>query len=106
MSGLTGLGSVLAVRLSAGIQRQGVWTPAALVNLTGLFGEQLDFFTSEHPLSVLGPSVGLGVTLAPTRFQWGRTQLSVLEVGVGVGTDRPGLGQLVGLTLLEVGRTF
>ncbi|QRK06018.1 hypothetical protein JQX13_38720 [Archangium violaceum] len=102
-SGLTGLGSVLAVRVGAGMQRQGWWSPAALVNLTGLFGDRIDFLTPEHVRPVQGPSLGLGLTLAPARFDLGRTQVSVLEVGVGVGTDRPGLGLFYGLTLLEVG---
>jgi hypothetical protein len=102
-SGLTGLGSALAVRVGAGVQRQGWWTPAAMVSLTGLFGDRLDFLTPEHPLPVEGPSVGVGLTLAPARFALGRAQVSVLELGVGVGTDRPGLGLLYGLTLLEVG---
>ncbi|PTL76999.1 hypothetical protein DAT35_45960 [Vitiosangium sp. GDMCC 1.1324] len=102
-SGLTGLGSALAVRVGAGVQRQGWWAPAALVSLTGLFGDRMDFLTPEHPAPVAGPSVGLGLTLAPARFTLGRAQVSVFELGVGVGTDRPGLGLLYGLTLLEVG---
>jgi len=102
-SGLTGLGSALAVRVGAGVQRQGWWSPAALVSLTGLFGDRMDFLTPEHPLPIAGPSVGLGLTLAPARFTLGSAQVSLLEVGVGVGTDSPGLGLLYGLTLLEVG---
>ncbi|HEX8441993.1 hypothetical protein [Archangium sp.] len=102
-NGLTGLGSALEVRVGAGVQRQGWWTPAAWVSLTGLFGDRLDFLTPEHPLPVAGPSLGLGLTLAPARFSLGRAQVSLLELGVGVGTDRPGLGLLYGLTLLEVG---
>jgi hypothetical protein len=103
VNALTGLGSVLAVRVGAGVQRPGWWAPAALVNLTGLFGDRLDFFIPEHPSSVEGPSLALGLTLAPARFTLGRAQVSLLELGVGVGTDRPGLGLLYGLTLLEVG---
>ncbi|HEX5750865.1 MAG TPA: hypothetical protein VFZ09_31865 [Archangium sp.] len=100
---LTGLGTAFAVRVGAGVQRQGWWAPAALVNLTGLFGDRLDFLTPEHPVPVVGPSLGLGLTLAPARFTLGKAQVSVLELGVGVGTDSPGLGLLYGLTLLEVG---
>ncbi|HYO68056.1 MAG TPA: hypothetical protein VEU33_18455 [Archangium sp.] len=100
---LTGLGTAFAVRVGAGVQRQGWWTPAALVSLTGLFGDRLDFLTPEHPVPVAGPSVGLGLTLAPARFTLGKAQVSVFELGVGVGTDSPGLGLLYGLTLLEVG---
>jgi hypothetical protein len=103
VNGLTGLGSALAVRLGAGVQRQGMWSPAAWVSLTGVFGDRLDFLTPEHPVAVAGPALGLGLTLAPARFTLGSAQVSVLELGVGVGTDRPGLGLLYGLTLLEVG---
>lgn len=102
-SGLTALGSALAVRVGAGVQRQGWWSPAVLVNLTGIFGDRVDFLTPEHPEAVAGPSVGLGLTLAPVRFSMGRARVSALELGVGVGTERPGLGLLYGLTLLEVG---
>jgi hypothetical protein len=102
-SGLTGLGSALEVRVGAGVQRQGRWAPAALVSLTGLFGDRLDFLTPEHPSVIPGPSLGLGLTLAPARFALGQARVSVFELGVGVGTDRPGLGLLYGLTLLEVG---
>ncbi|HEX8433738.1 hypothetical protein [Archangium sp.] len=102
-SGLTGLGTAFAVRVGAGVQRQGRWAPAALVSLTGLVGDRLDFFTPEHPSRSAAPSLGLGVTLAPSRFNLGQAQVSLFELGVGVGTDRPGLGLLYGLTLLEVG---
>jgi hypothetical protein len=102
-SALTGLGSALAVRVGAGVQRQGWWAPAALVSLTGLFGDRLDFLTPEHPTFSAAPSLGLGLTLAPARFNLGQAQVSLFELGVGVGTDRPGLGLLYGLTLLEVG---
>lgn len=103
VSALTGLGTSFAVRVGAGVQRQGWWAPAALVALTGLFGERMDFLTPEHPTFLAGPSLGLGLTLAPARFSLGRAQVSLLELGVGVGTNRPGLGLLYGLTLLEVG---
>ncbi|WP_434386579.1 hypothetical protein [Melittangium boletus] len=100
---LTGLGSVLEARLGAGVQRQGFWAPAALLSLTGLFGDQLSFALTERDHTVRGPALGVGVTLAPARFQLGEAQVSLLEVGVGVGSDLPGRGLLLGLTLLEVG---
>ncbi|KFA91765.1 hypothetical protein [Archangium violaceum] len=103
VNALTGLGSAFAVRVGAGVQRQGWWAPAVLLNLSGLFGDRLDFLTPEHPVPVAGPSLGLGLTVAPARFTLGKAQVSVLELGVGVGTDNPGLGLLYGLTLLEVG---
>jgi hypothetical protein len=103
VSGLTGLGSVLALRLGAGVQRQGFWTPAALVTVTGLLGDRLDFLTPQQPLTGAMPALGLGVTLAPARFTLGQAHVSLLELGVGVGTEGAGQGMLYGLTLLEVG---
>lgn len=51
---LTGLGTAYAVRVGAGVQCQGWWAPAALLNLTGLFGDRMDFLTPEHPVPVGG----------------------------------------------------
>lgn len=106
VNALTGLGSVLAVRLAAGVQRQGRWTPAALVSLTGQFGDQLGFVMPENPGAVRGPSAALGLLLEPARFSLGRAQVSFLELNVGVGSDFPGRGMLYGLTLLEVGMSL
>ena len=103
LNALTGLGAVLEVRVGAGVQRRGEWAPAALLSLTGLFGDRLSFALPERTLPVRGPALSLGVTLAPARFVLGGAQVSLLEVGVGVGTERPGLGLMYGLTLLEVG---
>lgn len=104
VNGLTGLGSVLAVRLGAGVQHSGgFWTPAALVSLTGLFGDQLGFLMPDATAFSRSPAVGLGLTLAPARFTWGRTQVSLMEVGVGAGVDGASRGLVYGLTLLEVG---
>jgi len=106
VEGLAGLGAVLSVRVGAGVQRQGWWTPALLVYLTGLFGDRLSFPTSEAPTAGWGPGLAVGLTLAPLRFRIDRVQLSLLEVSVGVGPDAGGAGQMVGLTLLEVGASL
>jgi hypothetical protein len=103
VNALTGLGTSFAVRVGAGVQRRGLWAPAALVTLTGLFGDRLEFLTPENPALNGGPSLGLGLTLAPARFSLGNAQVSLLELGLGVGKERAGLGLLYGLTVLEVG---
>lgn len=104
VSGLTGLGSVLAVRLGAGVQYPGAfWSPAARVSLTGFFGDQLGFVMPDGDTVSRGPALGVGLTLAPVRFQLGRAQVSLVEPTVGVGLDGVGRGTVVGLTLLEVG---
>ncbi|ATB35683.1 hypothetical protein CYFUS_001097 [Cystobacter fuscus] len=104
VNGLTGLGSVLEVRLGAGVQRpSGGWRPAALVSLTGLFGDQLGFVMPGESVYARGPALGVGLTLAPARFSLGSAQVSLVELGVGVGGDGVGRGPIYSLTLLEVG---
>jgi hypothetical protein len=103
VSGLTGLGSVLAVRLGVGAQIRGICTPAVRLELSGLFGDRLSFLNPDHPTPIGGPAVALGLVVAPIRFTFEGTQMSVLELGVGAGTDAPGMGLRFSLTLLEVG---
>jgi hypothetical protein len=104
VNGLTGLGSVLEVRLGAGVQRPGGWwRPAAGVSLTGLFGDQLGFLMPGESVSARGPALGVGLTLAPARFSLGSAQVSLVELGVGLGGDGASRGLVYNLTLLEVG---
>lgn len=100
------LGNAAALRLGAGLQRSGTYTPAVLLSLTTVVGDRLTFLTSEHPTPVRHPAMSLGVSVAPLRFTQGGMQLSVLELGVGVGSDLPGLGLTWQLGLLEVGTSF
>jgi hypothetical protein len=95
-----------ALRLSAGAQLRGPYAPAALLTLTTLMGERLSFLTPEHPTRITAPAVSLGVTLAPVRFDLPQVQISVLQLGVGVGSDFPGLGLSYSLGILEVGARF
>jgi hypothetical protein len=100
------LGNAASLRVGAGVQRGGTWAPAALLTVTTLFGEHLSFLTDEHPVRIQGPAVSLGITLAPVRFATEAVQVSVLQLGVGVGSDLPGLGIHYSLGLLEAGVTF
>ena len=100
------IGNVGALRLGAGLQRSGTYTPAVLVTLTLVMGDRLTFLTPEHPTPLRGPAVALGLSVAPLRFTQGGLQLSLLELGVGAGTDLPGLGLSWQLALLEAGTTF
>ncbi|HSP78929.1 MAG TPA: hypothetical protein VLQ93_10385, partial [Myxococcaceae bacterium] len=106
LSYLLSIKNVAALRLGAGLQRRGTYTPAVLVTLSALLGDRLAFLTPEHPEPVSGPAVALGVNLAPLRFTHEGTQISLLELGVGVGTELPGLGLSFQLGLLEVGVSF
>jgi hypothetical protein len=97
------LGNTVGLRLGAGVQRRGIYQPAALLTLTTLLGDRLVFMTPEHPVPVQHPAMTLGVSVAPLRFSMGKTQLSLLELGVGVGTEFPGLGLSYRVGLVEVG---
>lgn len=100
---LLGVGHTVGLRLGAGVQRRGLYQPAALLTLTTFLGDRLAFMTPEHPVPVLHPGMTLGVSVAPLRFSMGKTQLSLLEVGVGVGSEFPGLGLSYRVGLVEVG---
>lgn len=100
------LGNAASVRVGAGVQRRGMWAPAALLTVTTLFGEHLSFLSPAHPEPVPGPAVSLGVTLAPMRFDLQEVQISVLQLGIGAGSDFPGLGLHYSVGLLEAGVSF
>ncbi|WP_375773039.1 hypothetical protein NR798_19825 [Archangium gephyra] len=106
LSYLSLLGNAASLRVGAGIQRSGTYAPAALLTLSTLFGERLSFLTPAHPTRIAGPAMSLGVTLAPVRFDFQSVQLSLLQLGLGVGSDLPGLGINYSVGLLEVGATF
>jgi hypothetical protein len=100
------LGNVMGLRLGAGVQRQGTYRPAVLLSFATLVGDDLSFLTPAHPRPLAGPAMSLGVTVAPLRFALNGTEVSVLELGLGVGSDLPGLGLTYNLGLLEVGLRF
>ncbi len=103
VNGLIGMGSALEVRLGAGVQREGSWSPMASLQLSGLIGQQLRLLSPEYPRAAPAAAVTLGVALAPVRFNVANTRVSALELNVGVGPDVSGLGLRYGLTLLEIG---
>lgn len=106
LSYLMMLGNVGVLRLGAGLQRPGTYTPAVLLTLSTFFGDRLAFLSPAHPTPVGNAALALGVSLAPVRFTHQGFQVSVLELGVGVGSDLPGLGLSYQLGLLEIGTTF
>jgi hypothetical protein len=103
---LTLIGNTFAVRLAAGIQRRGLYTPAIFAMLSSQLGDQIAFLSPEHPTAVTGPTLALGINLAPLRFTAGTAQVSLLEVGVSAGTDLPGLGLQYHLSVIEIGTSF
>ncbi len=103
---LMNFGNVVPVQVAAGIQRQGFYTPAALVTLTGFLGERVTFLDAEHPSVNRIPPIAAGVLLAPARFTLKGAQLSILEFGVGFSPEFPGLGMAYQLNLIDVGVSF
>ncbi|WP_375767655.1 hypothetical protein NR798_39170 [Archangium gephyra] len=105
VSYLMGIKNVAGLRLGAGLQRRGTYTPAVLLTLSTLMGDRLLFLTPQHPTPP-GPAPVLGVSIAPLRFSHEGTQVSLLELGVGVGSDLPGTGMSWQLGLVEAGVSF
>ncbi|OJT25090.1 hypothetical protein BO221_11980 [Archangium sp. Cb G35] len=104
---LMNFGNVVPVQVAAGMQhRLGFYTPAALVTLTGFLGERVTFLDAEHPSVNRVPPIAAGVLLAPARFTLEGAQLSILEFGVGVSPEFPGLGVAYQLNLIDVGVSF
>ncbi|MBX5484783.1 MAG: hypothetical protein IRZ16_23415, partial [Myxococcaceae bacterium] len=95
---LVEIGNAFAIRLGAGLQRaatdeagnERVWIPAVLLTGTVHMGDRLRFLTFEHPTPVVAPATALGVAVAPLRFQLQQAEVSLLEIGAGVGWDFPG----------------
>lgn len=103
---LTLVGHVGELRLAGGIQRPGLWSPAALFNVSFLLGQRLSFRTPEHPWPTSAPIVTAGIVVAPLRFTQLHQTVSVLELGIGVKPDFPGVGVTYSLGLLEIGHVF
>jgi len=103
---LTLVGNVGEIRLGAGIQRPGMWTPTAMATVSMLIGDRLSFRTAEHPWPSVGPVVTGGITIAPLRFMHENRTISVLELGIGAKPDFPGAGITYSLGLLEIGAVF
>jgi hypothetical protein len=102
---LTLLGNVASLRVGVGVQRQGVYAPAVWVMGGALAGQQLRFLPEPGSPLVTGPAAWLGVAVAPLRFRLPRAEVSLLELGVGVGLESPQPGLLLHLGLLSVGVT-
>jgi hypothetical protein len=100
------IGNAGVVRVGAGLQRPGPYAPAALLTLSCFLGERLSFLTPQHPEPVTGPAVAAGLLLAPLRFVHEGTQVSLLQLNVGVGSDLPGLGVGYRVDAVEVGLSF
>lgn len=100
------VGRFASLRLGAGIQRQGTWTPMVGVSLLALLGEQLRFSTAAHPDLASGPILAAGLTVQPLRFGAGAVTLSLLEVGAALAPDAPGVGWAFSVGFGEVSVAF
>ena len=104
---LTGLGTVFAWNLGAGAQaRFGSWTPMLLGTVSLLAGDQIRFLSERRTLPISGPAAWLGIDLEPLRFTDGRTAISALALGAGLGSDFPELGLALHLVFFDLSSTF
>jgi len=100
------IGQAGELRFGGGVQRPGLWNPAALGTISILFGERLSFRTAEHPWPSSGPVITGGISLAPLRFTKDNRTVSMFELGIGIKPDFPGLGVTYSVGILEIGHTF
>lgn len=100
------VGNSVAMRLGAGVQRSGMWIPAALVTANVMVGDQLSFLRPEYPTPVSFPSVSLGLALAPLRFRAHGTTVNIGEVTIGVAHEFPGWATVFQVALLEIASEF
>lgn len=100
------LGNSFRTRVAAGFQRTGTWRPAVRLGANVLTGDRLRFFMGDRITPVSVPTWSLGLTVAPLRFATSVAEVSVLELGAGLGWDFPGLGTSIDVTILEVGVRF
>ena len=107
LSYLTMMGHVGEARLGVGVQHSvRAWTPGATVTGTLLFGQKLAYRSETQPKASTGPAAALGVDLSPLRFCSQDRCVSLLDLGVGYGTDGVSGGMLYRVGLMELGVRF
>ncbi len=96
------VGNATLVRAGFGIQRRGTWAPAATLSASLAPGDRLRFATGTRERLVTAPATALGINLSPLRFVSGTSEITVLELGAGLGWDFPGRAAAINVGLLEV----
>ena len=96
---LWAFGNVLSTRLSVGLQREGVWSPAAWLSFGALWGERMEFLQGDGRRPSL-PSWSVGVRGSALRFSNGLGVFSALEPGIGTDFDS---GIWIELNIVQVG---
>ncbi len=102
VSRLVMIGNPTLVRVGAGAQRRGTWAPAATLSASAFLGDRLRFLTGERMTPARLPAVALGVNVTPLRWVSGTSEVSLLELGAGLGWDFPGRGTALNVGLVEV----
>lgn len=80
-------GNSIPVRLAAGYQKAGKWTPAAYLTVDAIFGQRtqvLDETGSKPPV----PAWSFGIRITPLKFSTKSGFISALELGCGIGPER------------------
>lgn len=96
------LGNVASTRLAVGVQRRGTWAPAVWVAVNTMWGSRLRFLDQDGT-ATKAPPWAVGLRASPLRFAGERGLVSLLDVGVGLGTSGKAAGTWLELSLLQVG---
>lgn len=97
------VGNATLLRAGVGVQRRGTWAPAATLSASVYPSDRLRFATGARDRLVTAPAVALGVNLSPIRFVGETSEITLFELGAGLGLDFPGRGNAINIGLLEVG---
>ncbi len=103
---LFALSNVVALRGAAGVQKQGLYAPAALLTFTAFLGGAIEFSLPGNRHTPTLPPLVLGLSVAPARFLWKGVQVSAFELGAGLGYEFPGVGIGWHASLLELSAEF
>jgi hypothetical protein len=93
------LGNTVSTRVAVGVQKEGVWSPAAWLYLGALWGDRVEFLQGDGRRPSI-PTWALGVRGSPLRFAGELGVLSALEPSIGVDFAS---GLWVELTILQIG---
>jgi len=100
------IGRVGELRIGMGAQRDGFYSPSAILFASALFGDQLSFFLPDVAPPPQGPAIAVGLEVHPFRFRKGGLYASAFNFGIGAGLEGLSLPLEVQVGILELGSRF